>query len=254
MSVSQTLNKALIRIENLSVVFDDVQILRKINLNIKPVLITCIIGQSGAGKSTLLRSIVRLISYSGEIYYNDTLTTNIPVSDLRKLITYVPQISNSFPGTCYENIAWGRSYWKLENSPKIIQNFMDLVGLDPSFINKSAESLSVGQLQKLGFARALAIEPDILLLDEPASALDAISKENFENIIKGIKVSNIDLTVVLVTHDIQQAKRIADEVIVLEKGKIILQKDVETFFATHGSGTDAEFLKNIISNGDQKHV
>lgn len=239
-----------LKFENLNVIIDEKQILYNIELIITLGRTTCIVGKSGAGKSTLLRAMVSLVDYSGKISMADRAISEMPVTQLRKILCYVPQIPSSFPGSCYENIAWPRSCWNLETTPDIAQKFLNLVGLNSKFLHSSASKLSVGQLQKLSFARALAIEPKILLLDEPASALDAISKENFENIIQNIIGAYKAITVIMVTHDIQQASRVADEVILLDQGKIILQNDVNAFFKTLDTQSDADFLKNVLFNGE----
>ncbi|MHA1983977.1 MAG: ATP-binding cassette domain-containing protein [Candidatus Hodarchaeales archaeon] len=246
MEIDILMNDFLIDIQNLSVNLNNTDILNKISLKIKKNLISCIIGPSGAGKTTLLRAIVRLTNHSGKIWFNNTLNTDFPVSLLRKSLVYVPQIPTAFPGTVYENISWSRSVWKIPISYEKIKYYLDLVGLDLSLKNKSAETLSVGQLQKLSLARALSIEPDALLLDEPASALDVMSKESFEELILTAKKSRKDLTIILVTHDLQQARRIADEVFLFHNGSLLFQDSAQYFFSKLESETEIEFFKNII--------
>lgn len=247
MSFKQLMDNSIIKIENLNVKTEKTDILFDINVNIKKNSITCIVGPSGAGKSTLLRAIVGLTPITGSILFKNKISSDI--GKHRKCTTFVPQIPISFPGSCYDNIAWGRTYWKLPVNKEIILEYFYLVGLptDDVFIHKSAESLSVGQKQKLSLARALAIEPEVLLLDEPASALDAMSKESFETIIKNVKDSKTNITVVLISHDIQQVKRLADEVILLNEGKVIIQSKVEVFFSKLDSYSDADFLKELIN-------
>ena len=191
---------------------------------------------------------MRLISYTGSISFRDTQLDKINVRELRKKVCYVPQIPEMFPGSVESNILWARSIWKLSIPENYVRDLLEMVDLDDSVLHKDANDLSVGQKQRVCLARSLALEPEVLLLDEPDSALDAISRENFELLIKNLKEKNSELTLIMVTHDLHQASRIADYVILLDKGKIISEGDSNTFFSSLESQSESDLLKKLINN------
>lgn len=241
------LDEILFNVENLQSKIKNNLILSDISCQIPAKQVTTIIGSSGAGKSTFLRTLVRLIEFSGTISFHNQVLKDIDVKELRKKACYVPQIPEIFPGTVEENITWARSIWKMSISKEFVENLLKTVDLDPSLISKNASDLSVGQKQRVCLARSLALEPDVLLLDEPDSALDAISKENFEKSIANLKTFNPNLSIIMVTHDLRQANRMADYVILLHKGKFIAQGSAENIFATIDSYSESDFLKSLIN-------
>jgi len=214
-------NKIKIRTKEFDLFYGKNQAIRKINTDIRSNAITALIGPSGCGKSTYLRTINRMndlidgVKIEGEITIDDVniYGKNIDVVSLRKKVGMVFQKSNPFPKSIYENVAYG---------PKIngVKNKQDLDNIVESSLkkaaiweevkdrlNESALGLSGGQQQRVCIARALAVDPEILLMDEPASALDPISTAKIEELIFELKNN---LCIVIVTHNMQQAARVSD--------------------------------------------
>ena len=241
----------LFSIENLTTKIKDMTILENITCHIPEGKISTIIGASGAGKSTFLRTLVRLHDHSGSIYFRNTSIQDINVRQLRKQICYVPQVAEMFPGTVKSNILWARDLWKLPTNDDFVDKLLINVGLDPVLAGKEAKDLSVGQKQRVCFARSLALEPDVLLLDEPDSALDAISKESFENFIKDLRKINPALSIIMVTHNLQQANRMGDYVILLDKGSFVSQGESKEFFTEIQSLKESDLLKHLINNNGE---
>ena len=231
-----------IRVERFSFSYGTHQVLKNISLNILDREVTSIIGPSGCGKSTLLRCFNRmndLIAHTrpeGRITIDDQdiFEARVDVVELRKKVGMVFQKPNPFPKSVFENIAYGlkinglhdpqRIFNKVEKSLKdaaLWEEVKDRLG-------ESALRLSGGQQQRLCVARALAIEPEIILMDEPASALDPISSAKLEELIVLLKAR---YTIVIVTHNMQQAARISDKTAFLMQGDLVefgTTKDVFT--------------------------
>ncbi len=244
------MSEFLFSIENTSVEIKNNKILDNITCQIPSSRITTIIGSSGAGKSTLLRTLVRLLDFSGSINYHDRPIKDTNVRDLRRKICYVPQVAEMFPGTVEDNILWARTLWKLPITENFLTDLLKSVDLDPSLAQHDGKDLSVGQKQRICFARSLALEPDVLLLDEPDSALDAISKESFEKLIFSLRKKNPALTIIMVTHNLQQANRLGDYVILLDKGKLIAQGDSKKFFSDTQSLSESDLLRKLINTSE----
>ena len=241
------LNDILFSINNLHVTLKNTDILQDITCQIPAKRVCTIIGSSGAGKSTFLRTLVRLLDFTGKIEYQEKSLQEFQIRDLRKTICYVPQVPEMFPGTVESNILWARSLWKLGEKPDYVKHILHQVDLDESIILKQATDLSVGQKQRVCLARSLAVEPDVLLLDEPDSALDAISKENFELLIKRLQQENPNLTIIMVTHDLYQAKRISEYVILLDKGKCVSHGEAKKYFDPLLSKSESQLLKDLLN-------
>jgi ABC-type phosphate transport system ATPase subunit len=237
--------------EGVSTKIKDKTILKNISCNFPKSKISVIIGRSGAGKSTLLKTITRFWKFSGNIFYKGSNLQNIPVDLLRKDIGYVGQIPIAFKGTVRENVIFPRKHHGMEYNDNLILNFINTVGLDSSLQYQNANTLSVGQKQRLHLARTLSNEPTTILLDEPASALDVISKSKFEKMILDLKSSNPELTVIIVTHDLDQARNIGDHLVLIEDGKLLLEEDAKTFFSKSLTGDtndkDGDMLENLIN-------
>lgn len=211
----------IISVKDLDLYYGEKHALHKINMDIKKNSITALIGPSGCGKSTFLKCLNRmndLIDYvkiEGTIKLNDKdiYSPDLDVTDLRKKVGMVFQQPNPFPMSIYDNIAYGprvhgiRSRKKLdeivETSLKQAYIFEEVKDI----LHKSALSLSGGQQQRICIARALAVKPEVLLMDEPTSALDPISTAKIEELMESLKK---DYTVVVVTHNMQQALRVSD--------------------------------------------
>jgi putative ABC transport system ATP-binding protein len=167
--------------------------------------LTAIVGHSGAGKSTLLRLLNRLDDPdAGQVLYDGVDVREYDVLELRRRVQHVGQVPVTFPGTVAENLA-------LACDTADAESLLERVRLRPALLDRQADVLSVGEAQRLSLARALACQPDSLLLDEPTSALDTASKGGIEQLIRAL--ADDGLTVVLVTHEPRQAEELADAVI-----------------------------------------
>lgn len=221
-----------IEVKDFNVSFSDSQILKNINLKIPKQSVSALIGPSGCGKSTFLRSINRMndlsedFNYSGSIYINsvDIYGGEIDVVDLRKNVGMVFQKANPFPMSIYDNVAYGLKIHGMKNDyeiSKIVEKSLKQAALWSEVNDKlfdSALNLSGGQQQRLCIARTIAVNPDIILMDEPCSALDPISTLKIEELINDLKK---DYTIVLVTHNMQQAKRVSDYTSFFLNGEVI---------------------------------
>lgn len=221
---------SIIEINDLSAFYGSKQILNNINLNIKQNKITAIIGPSGCGKSTFLKTLNLLaleendFHYNGDIKIENYSIKSIPKENLRKNVGLVFQQPTCFPFSIYKNMSYALNYHtdytKKEIDALIIEN-LKLTGLYDEIsenLQISALKLSGGQQQRLCIARALAIKPKILLLDEPCSALDINNSRIIEDLL--IKLS-CEYTIVIVTHNLNQAKRISDYTAFFLDGKLV---------------------------------
>lgn len=224
--------KLKINVKNFNVSFSDNHILKNINLEIPKNTVTALIGPSGCGKSTFLRSINRMNDFannfrrSGNIYVDghDIYDDNIDVVDLRKKVGMVFQKANPFPMSIFENVAYGLKIHGLKDKKElssIVKESLKLSALWDEVKDKldsSALSLSGGQQQRLCIARTIAVNPEIILMDEPCSALDPISTLKIEELITELKE---DYTIVMVTHNMQQAKRASDHTSFFLDGEVV---------------------------------
>ncbi|NLM25318.1 MAG: phosphate ABC transporter ATP-binding protein [Firmicutes bacterium] len=233
------MNKFELRDVNLF--YGDFQALKNINLDIKANKITAFIGPSGCGKSTLLKTLNRMndlvegcringqILLDGQDIYGD-----IDVNHLRKNVGMVFQKPNPFPMSIYDNIAYGPRTHGIKKKA-ILDEIVEKSLRDAALwdetkdrLRKNALALSGGQQQRLCIARALAVEPKVLLMDEPTSALDPISTAKIEELVLELKN---DYTIIIVTHNMQQATRISDETVFFLLGELIEANDTETLFS-----------------------
>lgn len=230
-----------IRVEDLTLHYGEARALSAINLQIPRCEVTSFIGPSGCGKSTLLRCFNRMndlidgVRLDGQVLLEglDINGAGIDVAQLRRRVGMVFQRPNPFPKTIYENVAYGlrldanghqpdmdsRVEWALR-SAALWDEVKDR-------LRDSALGLSGGQQQRLVIARAIAIEPSVLLLDEPASALDPISTLKIEELIQQLKKK---YTIVIVTHNMQQAARVSDNTAFLYLGELIEFGDTNSVF------------------------
>ena len=212
---------------------DGVTILGDLNLTIKKGEVLVLLGESGCGKTTTLKLINRLIEpTSGEVLVEGKLTTDWDAIALRRHIGYVLQDGGLFPHfTVAENVALvlGLAGWETEKKRARTLEMLDLVGLDPAkFADRFPHELSGGQRQRVGVARALASDPDLLLLDEPFGALDAITRTNLQREFARL-VRNLGKTAVFVTHDLHEAMLLGSRIALMEKGKIVLLDTADNF-------------------------
>ena len=178
---------------------------------------TCIAGPSGAGKSTLLRLFNRLADPAmGTVRYRGRDVRDYDVLALRREVGLVPQLPALLDGTVEMNVSFGA---RLAREAAEVPTALRLAGLDESFADRPALRLSVGEQQRVMLARALALQPKVLLLDEPTAALDERSKTAVERTLLDLR-ERLSLSVVFVTHELAQAERLADRIVWLEAGRL----------------------------------
>ena len=224
-------NKLRLKVENFNFYYDKFQALKDINMEIQENKVTALIGPSGCGKSTFLRSINRMndlidgVRYEGVIAFDgkNIFDSDNDIVELRKKIGMVFQKPNPFPKTIYENIVYGPKLHG-EKDKKVLDEIviksLKAVALWDEVkdkLHQSALGLSGGQQQRLCIARAIAVKPEILLMDEPTSALDPISTLKIEELIRELQK---DYTIIIVTHNMQQAARISDYTGFFYQGKL----------------------------------
>jgi putative ABC transport system ATP-binding protein len=181
---------------------------------------SCVAGPSGCGKSTLLRLLNRLADPdSGVVRYRGEDVRMRDPLELRQEVCLVPQLPALLNGTVEENI---RFAGRLARRDPDVPRLLDLAGLDRSFAARSCDRLSVGEQQRAMLARALAIEPRVLLLDEPTSALDSDARAAVEATLLHLR-ERVKVSTVLVTHDLDQARRMADWVVRLDEGRLVAE-------------------------------
>jgi len=189
---------------------------------------SCVAGPSGSGKSTLLRLLNRLADPdSGVVRYEGSDVRERDPLALRQEVCLVPQLPALLEGTVEDNIRYAAG---LAGRDPDVARVLDLAGLDPSFAPRSAEKLSVGEQQRAMLARALAMEPRVLLLDEPTSALDEDARAAVEATLLHLR-ERVAVSIVLVTHDLGQARRMADWVVRLDEGRLVAQGRVAEHLA-----------------------
>ena len=215
----------MIKFENITKNYDNEQVLKNINFTIEKGEFFVLVGASGSGKTTILKMINRLHEPStGQIYINGKDIRKYNLRDLRLDIGYVLQQIALFPNlTVKENISLipeMKKWPKIKRDEKI-NKLLKNVGLDyKDFLNKYPKDLSGGEQQRVGILRAIIAEPKILIMDEPFSALDPISRTQLQNLIKKIQ-NELKITTVFVTHDIKEAMLLGDRIAIMNKGDII---------------------------------
>ncbi len=233
-----------IRFEQVSRRFGAVSAVEAVDLTIDAGSFVALVGESGSGKSTLLRAINRLdeaAQREGRVTIGDKDAVATPLTELRRRIGYVFQSIGLFPHMdVAANVAIGRRARGDGLGEAEVAALLDQVGLPPEFARRMPRELSGGQAQRVGIARALAIEPEILLLDEPFAALDPITRDALGKTVRALHEAR-GLTTILVTHDMAEAMLLADRVIVLAKGRIVADATPADLAAGRG-GADAEAL------------
>lgn len=230
-----------IEVRDLNLFYGEKQALKNINLLIPQHRVTAFIGPSGCGKSTLLRCFNRMndlvedVHIDGSIVLddNDIYAKAVNVADLRRRVGMVFQKPNPFPKSIYENVAYGLRLQGVKERhvlDEAVEQALRSAALWDEVrdrLHDSALGLSGGQQQRLVIARAIAVEPEVLLLDEPASALDPISTLKIEELIYELKDR---YTIVIVTHNMQQAARVSDYTAFMYMGELIEYADTDTLF------------------------
>lgn len=230
--LSDGLNKLIIQVRDLNFYYGITQALKYINVDIPEKQATALIGPSGCGKTTLLRCLNRMndlipnVSINGSVKLDgkDIYSPATDVIDLRRRVGMIFQKWNPFPKSIYENVVYGlrivgeKSRSRLDEAVEANLKRAALWDEVKDNLHKSAGDLSGGQQQRLCIARALAVEPEVLLMDEPCSALDPISTAKIEELIHELKES---FTIVIVTHNMQQAARVSDYTAFFYLGELV---------------------------------
>jgi ABC-type methionine transport system ATPase subunit len=205
----------------------EAEILRGVTFAVQAGEVFSVVGPSGAGKSTLLRTINRLVeSTTGNIFLDGAPIEEIDPLELRRRIGMVFQLPALFGDTVEDSVLYGV---RLAGKCADVERLLGLAGLAPSLARRNPQSLSVGQQQRVSIARALALEPEVLLMDEPTSALDQVARQRIEDLIGQLN-KELGLTIVVVSHALDQVERIADRVVLLIDGGSEGEWSKEEFF------------------------
>lgn len=243
---------ALIEVDRLSVFYGEVAALQDITLTLAERRVTALIGPSGCGKTTFLRALNRMndtvartqgrVVFTGENIYDPS----VDVIRLRQRVGMVFQRPNPFPTSIFDNVAYGlrvnglvRSRAELEERVEESLRRAALWNEVKDRLHRSALTLSGGQQQRLCIARALAVRPEVLLMDEPASALDPLATEKIEQLILDLKTSH---TLIIVTHNLQQAARVSDETAFFWLGRLVEFNATDALFASPREKLTEDYL------------
>lgn len=230
MNSSNGYQNIILSTENLSIYYGQKKAIQDMTLQFVNHHVTAIIGPSGCGKSTLLRAINRMHEFNpnvrteGKVIYKgeDLYDKSIDPADVRRRIGMVFQKPNPFPKSIYQNIIWGpKINGLLKNPDELVEKCLKQAALWDEVkdrLHSSALDLSGGQQQRLCIARAIAMNPELILMDEPCSALDPKSTIKIEDLITDLKK---DYSIIIVTHNMQQASRVSDETVFLYEGQLI---------------------------------
>lgn len=230
-----------IEVENLNVYFDELHILKDVSLKIPKNAVTSLIGPSGCGKSTFIRTLNRMndmistFKMDGTVLLDgkDIYDPKVDVVELRKKVGMVFQKPNPFPKSIFDNVAYGLRVHGINDKDileqKVEESLRSAALWDEvkNILDKSAMGLSGGQQQRLCIARTMAVEPEVILMDEPCSALDPISTTKIEDLIHKLKN---DFTIIIVTHNMQQATRVSKHTAFFLHGEIVESGLTEKIF------------------------
>ena len=242
-----------IDVKNLNIWFDDNHVIKDVHLGLKPNTVTAVMGPSGCGKTTFIRAINRLNELiggsrtTGEIWIDgeNIYDKEIQVYELRRKVGMVFQKPNPFPKSIFDNVAFGPRLYGVENDDAlqtIVEESLQEAALWDEVkdrLDKSALDLSGGQQQRLCIARALAVDPNIILMDEPCSALDPIATAKIETLMRKLAET---YTVVIVTHNMQQAARVSDYTVFLYLGKLVEFGNTKSVFENPGNELTEKYI------------
>jgi len=241
----------VLRTENLTIQYGRFAAVKNVTMEVSARRVTAIIGPSGCGKSTLLRAMNRMndfvtgASVEGRLFYcgEDIYRAGFDPVELRLRIGMVFQKPNPFPKSIFKNVAWGPAINGFRGSiEELVEQALRQAALWDEVKDKlhdSAYALSGGQQQRLCIARAIAMQPDVLLMDEPCSALDPIATARIEDLIDQLKSQ---YTVVLVTHNMQQAARVSDRTAFMYMGELIEVGDTAVIFTMPGEQRTQDYI------------
>ncbi len=245
--------KTKLSAHDVNVYYGETKAIKNVSLDVCENRVTALIGPSGCGKSTFLRSLNRMndiypnVRLEGKILLDgkDIYSSHTDVIDVRRRVGMVFQKSNPFPKSIYENVAYGLRINGVRDR-KIINEQVEKSLIDAALwkevkdrLNASALDLSGGQQQRLCIARALAIEPEVVLMDEPASALDPIATQKIEELIHNLKS---EYTIVIVTHNMQQAARVSDNTAFFYMGELIEVDETDKIFTTPSKKQTEDYI------------
>lgn len=250
---SGTSARAKIRVEHLDLWYGTSQALHDISIDIKPRRVSAFIGPSGCGKSTFLRTLNRMndlidnVRIGGKVLIDgeDVYSGSIDVVSLRRNVGMIFQKSNPFPKSVYENVAYGQRLLGVRDRralDEIVERSLRQAALWDEVkdrLDGPALSLSGGQMQRLCIARALAVEPEILLMDEPSSALDPLATAKIEELIVELKER---YTIVIVTHNMQQAARVSDDTAFFYLGRLVEFDETRKIFTNPSQKQTEEYI------------
>ena len=240
-----------ITVKDLNLWYGQTQALKNITMDIPEKSITALIGPSGCGKSTFLRTLNRMndlipgVKITGEVRFRGEDIFSADVNDLRRHVGMVFQKPNPFPMSIYDNVAYGPRTHGVRNRAQLDEKVEKALRAAAIWdevkdrLKKNALGMSGGQQQRLCIARALAVEPDVLLMDEPTSALDPISTARIEDLCAELKEN---YTIVMVTHNMQQALRISDRTAFFLLGDLVEYDSTETMFSQPGDKRTEDYI------------
>lgn len=241
-------------IRGLSSYYGDREIVKGVDIEIMKNSITAIIGPSGCGKSTFIKSLNMMVEeekdgrVQGSIIFDGSDIVCLPRQKLREKIGMVFQTPTPFPLTIYQNMTYGPTYHGIRDKKRlkaIAQEKLMAAGLYDEVkgcMDMPAKKLSGGQQQRLCIARALTVEPSMLLLDEPCSALDVRNTANIEDML--LRLSN-EYTIIIVTHNLMQAKRIADYTMFMFDGEIVEYSDTKSLFESPENEKTKQYIEGV---------
>jgi phosphate transport system ATP-binding protein len=249
---------SILKVRNLNVHLQNNHVLKNVSLDIPNKAITCIIGPSGCGKTTLLKTFNRLLESSSEVKINGEVILDgenihergAEVIHIRKKMGLLSQRPCPLPMSIFDNIAYGPRIHGLRNKKKIasiVEQHLTSTGLWDEVkdrLHSPANTLSIGQQQRLCLARGLAVEPELILGDEATSALDPISSKKIEELFVELKEH---YSIILVTHTLRQAKRIADYIVFMYLGEIIEAGPASEIFCNPKEDLTREYLSGYFS-------
>ncbi len=247
------MNNIKVKVKDLSLRYGTNLALKNITMDIPEKMVTAFIGPSGCGKSTFLRTLNRMndlidnVTIEGEVYIDNIniYDKNIDVVNLRKKVGMIFQKSNPFAKSVYENIAFGPRINGISQKSvldEIVERSLKQAAIWDEVKDRlfnSALSLSGGQQQRICIARSLAVNPDIILMDEPASALDPISTAKIEELIHELKQ---DYTIIIVTHNMQQAARTSDLTALFYMGDLVEMNKTEIIFSNPAKKQTEDYI------------